>query len=79
MLKQITLAFVVMAFAGMAHAGKAAPAAKACSHMDHTVAAHKHGGPDCKHEAVKHGDHTDYKHDGHMHKIDGDHYDECKG
>lgn len=32
-------------------------------HGDH---AHQHG-PSCGHTAVKHGDHVDYLHDGHLH------------
>nr|WP_245826055.1 metalloregulator ArsR/SmtB family transcription factor [Kocuria massiliensis] len=42
---------------------------------EHTVADHQHG-PDCGHESIQHGDHTDYVHDGHLHALDGDHYDE---
>ena len=35
---------------------------------DHTHANHTHQhGPGCGHTAVKHGDHTDYVHDGHLH------------
>ena len=41
-------------------------------HPDHT---HQHG-PDCGHTAVKHGDHVDYLHDGHLHHPHGDHVDE---
>ena len=41
-------------------------------HPDHT---HQHG-PDCGHTAVKHGDHIDYLHDGHLHHPHGDHVDE---
>lgn len=36
---------------------------------------HLHG-PDCGHQPVLHGDHTDYIHDGHRHAPHGDHYDE---
>lgn len=40
---------------------------------------HEHG-PGCGHEAVRHGDHVDYLHDGHRHAVhvtsDGQHYDE---
>jgi zinc transport system permease protein len=36
---------------------------------------HKHG-PDCEHAAIRHGDHTDYVHEGHRHAVHGDHYDE---
>ena len=42
---------------------------------EHTVAQHTHG-KGCEHEAVQHGDHVDYIHDGHRHALDGDHYDE---
>ncbi|WP_083090422.1 hypothetical protein [Actinomyces vulturis] len=38
--------------------------------------AHTHG-PGCGHEARIHGDHVDYLHDGHAHREDGGHYDEC--
>lgn len=37
--------------------------AKAVEHKKHS---HKHG-PDCGHTAVKHDDHVDYLHDGHLH------------
>lgn len=36
---------------------------------------HEHG-PGCGHDAVDHGDHVDYLHDGHRHAPHGDHYDE---
>ena len=36
---------------------------------------HEHG-PGCGHEAVPHGDHVDYLHDGHRHAPHGAHYDE---
>ncbi|MBK8469196.1 MAG: metal ABC transporter permease [Actinomycetales bacterium] len=36
---------------------------------------HEHG-PGCGHEAVAHGDHVDYLHDGHRHAPHGAHYDE---
>lgn len=46
------------------------------SHPDHD---HQHG-PDCGHQAVRHDDHIDYLHDGHLHhphEVDGlVHYDE---
>jgi hypothetical protein len=45
----------------------------ACSsHGDH---AHVHG-PDCGHRAVRHGDHSDYLHDGHLHAPHEGHADE---
>ncbi|WP_298751221.1 metal ABC transporter permease [uncultured Serinicoccus sp.] len=36
---------------------------------------HEHG-PGCGHEAVAHGDHVDYLHDGHRHAAHEGHYDE---
>jgi len=36
---------------------------------------HVHGAS-CGHEAVAHGDHTDYIDDGHHHVMHGDHVDE---
>ena len=38
-------------------------------------AGHVHG-PGCGHEAVPHGDHTDYLVDGHLHHPHGDHCDD---
>lgn len=35
-------------------------------HNHHEGHAHQHG-PGCGHPAVKHGDHVDYAHDGHLH------------
>jgi hypothetical protein len=45
---------------------------------DHDCGAHEAGhrhGPGCGHEAVPHGDHTDYLVDGHLHHPHGDHCD----
>lgn len=42
---------------------------------EHTVEDHKHG-ERCGHEAVAHGDHVDYVHDGHHHAEHDGHYDE---
>jgi zinc transport system permease protein len=36
---------------------------------------HEHG-PGCGHEAIPHGDHVDYVHDGHRHAAHGAHYDD---
>jgi len=36
---------------------------------------HEHG-PGCGHEALPHGDHVDYLHDGHRHAVHGAHYDD---
>jgi hypothetical protein len=44
----------------------------------HTCGGHAKGhthGPGCGHEAVPHGDHTDYLVDGHLHHPHGDHCD----
>lgn len=41
-------------------------------HEGHT---HQHK-PGCGHQSVKHGDHTDYLHDGHLHHVHGDHVDD---
>ena len=46
-----------------------------CSKPHHNDHAHQHG-PGCGHTAVKHGDHVDYLHDGHLHHMHGDHVDE---
>lgn len=47
--------------------------------LDHEVAGdghpHVHGDA-CGHQAVPHGDHVDYVHDGHRHAQHGEHYDE---
>jgi len=43
----------------------------------HDVDDHRHEhGPGCGHEAVLHGDHLDYVHDGHRHAAHGAHYDD---
>ncbi len=36
---------------------------------------HVHG-PNCGHTAVRHGDHVDYLHDGHLHHQEGNHVEE---
>jgi len=46
---------------------------------DHSCSGHDPDhihGPDCGHEAVPHGDHTDYIVDGHLHHPHGDHCDD---
>lgn len=45
------------------------------THAEHTVAEHTYG-PNCGHKAIQHGDHVGYLHDGHLHALHGDHYDE---
>ncbi|MGN6131075.1 MAG: metal ABC transporter permease, partial [Nocardioidaceae bacterium] len=45
----------------------------------HTVAGEEHPhrhDESCGHQAVPHGDHVDYVHDGHRHAVHGSHYDE---
>jgi zinc transport system permease protein len=44
-------------------------------HHDADEHRHEHG-PGCGHEAVVHGDHLDYVHDGHRHAVHGAHYDD---
>lgn len=46
-----------------------------CSQSHHANHSHQHG-PGCGHKAVRHGDHVDYLHDGHLHHMHGDHVDE---
>jgi hypothetical protein len=45
-------------------------------HKTHASHTHVHGAG-CGHQAIRHGDHTDYLHDGHLHRAHGDHVDEC--
>jgi DNA-binding transcriptional ArsR family regulator len=40
-------------------------------HLSHDEHPHEHGA-DCGHLAVRHGDHVDYLHDGHLHHPEGD-------
>ncbi len=47
----------------------------ACNNPKHDKHPHTHG-PGCGHTAVRHGDHTDYLHDGHLHHPHEDHVDE---
>lgn len=44
-------------------------------HSEAEVHPHEHG-PGCGHEALPHGDHVDYLHDGHRHAPHEGHYDE---
>jgi zinc transport system permease protein len=46
------------------------------AHLEVPEAHPHHHGPDCEHQAIRHGDHTDYVHEGHRHAVHGDHYDE---
>lgn len=45
------------------------------THAEHSLTEHTHGA-ECGHEAVQHGDHVDYVHDGHRHAAHEGHYDE---
>lgn len=45
------------------------------THNTHEKHDHEHG-KDCGHTAVRHGDHVDFLHDGHLHHPHDDHYDE---
>ncbi|MBX3157932.1 MAG: hypothetical protein KF773_18330 [Deltaproteobacteria bacterium] len=45
-------------------------------HRTHGNHDHVHG-PDCGHTAVRHKNHVDYIHDGHLHTNHGDHVDCC--
>ncbi|MFG2875727.1 hypothetical protein ACGFYU_12095 [Streptomyces sp. NPDC048337] len=45
------------------------------THQEHVTHEHAHG-PDCGHQAVSHGDHVDYAHDGHRHAEHDGHYDD---
>jgi hypothetical protein len=46
-------------------------------HRTHEGHAHTHG-TGCGHQAIQHGDHRDYLHEGHLHRAHGDHIDECR-
>ncbi|MDR8729984.1 hypothetical protein FEQ05_03652 [Burkholderia pseudomultivorans] len=48
-----------------------------CNERHHAQHEHQHG-PACGHTAIKHSDHVDYLHDGHLHHPHGDHVDEHK-
>jgi zinc transport system permease protein len=49
--------------------------AHARRHHQVTEHGHEHGAA-CGHDAVQHGDHVDYVHDGHRHAVHGAHYDD---
>ncbi|HCM1918382.1 TPA: hypothetical protein N3A33_004391, partial [Salmonella enterica subsp. salamae serovar 28:r:e,n,z15] len=46
-----------------------------CNEKHHENHPHQHG-KGCGHTAIRHGDHVDYLHDGHLHHPHGDHVDE---
>lgn len=43
-------------------------------HMPEDGSKHRHG-PGCGHEAIEHGDHTDYVHEGRRHFWNRDHWE----
>jgi hypothetical protein len=45
-----------------------------CNEPHHADHDHQHG-PNCAHTAIKHGDHVDYLHDGHLHHMHGNNVD----
>ena len=47
-----------------------------CNIHDHHE--HQHG-ESCGCKSVRHGDHVDYIHEGHFHRIHDKHVDECSG
>jgi hypothetical protein len=55
--------------------GSTNPNACTPTHSGCHEAGHKHG-PGCGHEAVPHGDHTDYLVNGHLHHAHGSHCDD---
>jgi zinc transport system permease protein len=70
---------VLLAIAVFALAELAATLRRALNtrHAHHAHQEHHHDhGPECGHEAVSHGDHLDYVHDGHRHAVHGAHYDD---
>lgn len=46
-------------------------------HPIHGNHSHIHG-DGCGHTAIRHDGHVDYLHDGCMHRLHGDHFDECR-
>lgn len=46
-------------------------------HRTHEQHTHTHG-PGCGHQAIRHGDHVDYLHEGHLHRSHEGHTDECR-
>lgn len=69
----VLLAIAVFLLAALGSAVRSAVHARR-RHPDHEHL-HEHG-PECGHEAVRHGDHLDYVHDGHRHAAHGAHYDD---
>ena len=72
-------ATIVLLAIGVFLAAVGASAVRAAVHARrrHHDAVHRHEhGPGCGHEALAHGDHVDYVHDGHRHAAHGAQYDE---
>lgn len=69
----VLLAIAVFLLASLASAARHALHAR--GHHDVREHRHEHG-ERCGHEAVPHGDHVDYVHDGHRHAAHGAHYDD---
>ena len=69
----VLLAIALFAVAALAGTLRRAVAAARHRHAERHL--HEHG-PGCGHEAVVHGDHVDYLHDGHRHAAHEGHYDE---
>jgi zinc transport system permease protein len=67
----LAIGLFVVAVAG----GGIARAVHARAHRHPAEHRHEHG-PGCGHEALVHGDHVDYVHDGHRHAAHGAHYDD---
>ncbi len=71
-----TIVLLAIGFFAIAVVGVAVRSALARrSHARAERHLHEHG-PGCGHEAITHGDHVDYLHDGHHHAPHGDHWDE---
>ncbi len=70
------LGFATKSATAAAETPAAAPAPATSVHAaEHAGHDHVHG-PKCGHKAVKHGDHTDYIHDGHYHAQHDTHVDD---
>jgi hypothetical protein len=59
------------------HRAMSAPDVGTEEHRTHPAHDHEHG-PWCGHATVRHGDHLDYLHEGHVHQLDTDHVDEVE-
>jgi zinc transport system permease protein len=70
----LAIGVFVVAAVGSAVRGRLARVAET-RHEEAERHGHEHG-PGCGHDAIPHGDHVDYVHDGHRHAPHGAHYDE---